>query len=121
MRSSRENIREQVMAQIITTMEQAIAEGRDPMEVAEAAYPGTPDTVLFLAMADAEDRRTEAWWRNIENSIDSAFIRAALAAQSSKPVSADSRDAHLDEAFATLSNADAAEDITAWLGGADGR
>lgn len=97
-----DNIREQVMAQIITTMEQAIAAGRDPMEAAEAAYPGTPSEVLCRAEMEVEDRGTEAWWRNIEKSIDSAVIQAAIAGPTHQPVPAGSRDAHLDEAFEAL-------------------
>lgn len=55
--------------------------GVDPWRAAETAFPGTPTDVIAAAWVDYEDRKTEAWWQQVEKTIDGEIIRRALTIQ----------------------------------------
>ncbi|TXN07385.1 hypothetical protein FV222_02470 [Methylobacterium sp. WL103] len=103
---SQSNIRQQVLTQIIATMEHAIANVCDPMEAGARAFPGTPFEVLCRAELEVEDRRTEAWWRTIERTIDVGGIEPAITGASREHCPVGYRDDQLDEAFEALLSAD---------------
>lgn len=72
-------VREEVMAELTAFIFAANARGEDGYKAAERAFPGVPDTVLILAMLDADEQKTEAWWQTVERTIDGEIIRNALA------------------------------------------
>lgn len=71
--------RRQVFAQIVATMEDAQARGLNPMTVARHTYRSVPASVLGEAFAELTDTEAEAWWRDVERTIDGEVIRNAVA------------------------------------------
>lgn len=72
------HIREQVMAKLVETYQQAVAQGLDGWRAIEAAFPGTPVEVVAEAMLAAEDEVTAAWWASVERTIDAQIIGKAI-------------------------------------------
>ncbi|MBX3536552.1 MAG: hypothetical protein KF735_02845 [Chelatococcus sp.] len=79
MSEARNDIRRQVVAQIIGVMEKAEAAGKDVWEAAEAAFPGTPIGVITDAWLDFDSASEERWWQSLEKTIEGEIIRNAIA------------------------------------------
>ncbi|MDF2809894.1 MAG: hypothetical protein K0S56_925 [Microvirga sp.] len=77
----RAEIRKQVLAQIIAVMADADEQGRDTVEAAKAAFPGTPEDVIWSAWVEFDNAKTEAWWQQVERTIDGEIIRRALSSR----------------------------------------
>lgn len=77
---ARQEIREQVIAQIAQVMAEGEALGRDPMAYAHEKFPGTPTMVMADAWVKFDDQREGAWWDAVEKTIDGEIIRRAIAA-----------------------------------------
>jgi hypothetical protein len=71
--------RQAVIAEIVKVMVAAKARGEKEMDAAKAAFPGTPDTVLWEAWCDLDMAETEAWWESVERTIDGELVRRAIA------------------------------------------
>jgi hypothetical protein len=72
-------IRDQVRAEILTVMAAAQSEGRDPCRAARQSFPGVPDSVIWELSGDLIGMEEEAWWQQIERTIDGEVIRNAVA------------------------------------------
>ena len=72
------DVRAQVQEQIIDVIRGAEDQGLDGIRAAQRAFPDTPEMVIILASAELESRRTEAWWQQVERTIDGEIIRNAL-------------------------------------------
>ncbi|MFD6316889.1 hypothetical protein [Methylorubrum thiocyanatum] len=73
------HLRDQVRAEILTVMAAAQEEGRDPCRAARQAFPGVPDGVVWELSADLLGLEEEAWWQQVERTIDGEVIRNAVA------------------------------------------
>lgn len=102
MNSHQMDIRKRVLAQIVRVMEDAMAKGYDPHSAAQAAFPGTPDEVLWDAFYEAEDPRIEAWWSEAERKIDDTMAQKSNDVVDFVPMPAGPRETELDAAFAAL-------------------
>lgn len=71
-------VRGEVLEHLVQTMRQAEADGQHPLTAAEAAYPGTPSSVLGEAIWLFEERKAESWWQTVEKTIDGEIVRQAL-------------------------------------------
>ncbi|WP_020187821.1 hypothetical protein [Methylopila sp. 73B] len=76
----REETKRAVLAQIITVMEAADAQGVDPWMAAEGVYPTVPTDVIAEAWCQFEAAKTDAWWRSMEQTIDGEIVKRALKA-----------------------------------------
>ncbi|NJL06978.1 MAG: hypothetical protein HC900_00970 [Methylacidiphilales bacterium] len=74
-------IRKEVMAAIINVIAEAESQGKDGVTAARAAFPGTPEGVLWEAWAEHDTAKIEQWWKAVERTIDGEIIRNALAAK----------------------------------------
>lgn len=72
------NVREQVMAAIVETGRKLRADGMDVLSGLQRAYPGIPDEVLVEAWMKVDDEATEAWWQQVERTIDGEIIKQAV-------------------------------------------
>lgn len=77
-----DTIRQQVLEQLIDVMVDAHEDGDpDPMKAAGEKFPGTPVAVLTEAWCEFDRRQTDAWWQQVERTIDGELIRRALISQ----------------------------------------
>lgn len=76
--AEKRKIRAQVVATIADTMRDARDQGLDHFAATKKAYPGTPDSVLYTAEAELEYEDDEAWWSQVERTIDAQVIKNAL-------------------------------------------
>ncbi len=67
-----------MLAQTIAVMADADEQGRDIVEAAKAAFPGTLEDVIWGAWVEFDNARPEAWWQQVERTIDGEIIRRAL-------------------------------------------
>jgi G:T-mismatch repair DNA endonuclease (very short patch repair protein) len=75
-----QNIRDQVMSQIEDVIRAAQDAGQgDGLEVARKSFPGTPDIVLIMAMTNVDMQREDAWWQQVERTIEPEIIQTAIA------------------------------------------
>ncbi|MGU3326104.1 hypothetical protein ACLBXB_04125 [Methylobacterium mesophilicum] len=72
-------VRDQVKAAIISTMAEAERDRRCPLAAAEAAFPGVPMVVLGACYGEMLADEEDAWWQQIERTIDGEVIRNAVA------------------------------------------
>lgn len=72
------NVREQVMAAIVETGRKLRGDGIDVLSGLQRAYPGIPDEVLVEAWMKVDDEATEAWWQQVERTIDGEIIKQAV-------------------------------------------
>lgn len=72
------NVREQVMAAIVETGRTFREAGRDVLTGLQRAYPGVPTEVLVEAWMKVDDEATEAWWQQVERTIDGEIIKQAV-------------------------------------------
>jgi hypothetical protein len=75
-------IRKQVLERIIEVLRDA--EDQGGISAAAAAFPGTPETVLWEAWCELDYRRTQAWWQAVEKTIDGELVRRAIAEAGNK-------------------------------------
>jgi len=75
---ARQEIREQVIAQIAQVMAEGEAIGHDPMAYAEEKFPGTPMLVMADAWSRFDDAKEQKWWDSVEKTIDGEIIRRAI-------------------------------------------
>ncbi|MBX3543758.1 hypothetical protein [Chelatococcus sp.] len=73
------DIRKQVIAEIIQVMEQAHERGEDVWKAAEAAFPGTPIGVITEAWVEFDHAEQERWWQSLEKTIEGEIIKNAIA------------------------------------------
>jgi hypothetical protein len=71
--------RRQVEAEIIKAIAEAEARGIEGVGAARRAFPGVPDSVLYELWAEFDYQRTEAWWQDLERTIDGEVIKNAVA------------------------------------------
>lgn len=76
----RDEIKKAVLAQIIEVMDQADKAGVDTWQAAERAFPGTPTDVIAEAWVEFDNAKTEAWWRQVEQTIDGEVVKRAMLA-----------------------------------------
>jgi len=98
--------REQVMVAIETVM-RSVPSGtaHDRIAAARAAFPGTPELVLYEALASVDVEAVEAWWQGVERTIDGEVIRKGIAGAAPKPTAvppANPRDDFEDELDPTI-------------------
>lgn len=70
--------RKEIMAEIILVMKKGKDLGHDPIKFAEARFPDIPLQVLAEAAWSLDDDETEAWWLQMERTIDGEIVRLAL-------------------------------------------
>ena len=75
---ARDQIRKEVMAEIISLMAAATERGEDGWKVVEQSFPGIPSDVVAEAWVHVTNAETEAWWQSVERTIDGEVIRNAL-------------------------------------------
>jgi hypothetical protein len=73
------SIREEVMELLVDTARIAEENGLDAIKEIERQYPGTPEMVVIFACAELDHRKKEAWWKQVEKTIDGEIIKKALA------------------------------------------
>lgn len=78
---ARQEIRDQVIGQIMQVMLAARERGQDEMAVARNTFHGTPDGVLWEAWIKIDSDEQNAWWSAVEKTIDGEIIRRALIEQ----------------------------------------
>ena len=69
---------DQVMAALVETGRTCRDAGLDVLKGLERAYPGTPMDVLVEAWMKVDDEATEAWWQQVERTIDGEVITRAI-------------------------------------------
>lgn len=79
------DVRAQVQEQIIDVIREAEDQGLDGFRAAQRAFPGTPEIVIIMASVELDGRRTEAWWQQVERTIDGEIIRNALSKAGATP------------------------------------
>ena len=76
--SDRNQIRNEVMVEIISVMATATDHGEDGWRAVEAAFPSVPPDVVAEAWVEVTSRQTENWWQTVERTINGEIIRNAL-------------------------------------------
>lgn len=74
----RDEIKKAVLAQIIEVMDLADKAGVDTWKAAEQAFPGTPTDVIAEAWCKFDNAKTEAWWKQVEQTIDGEIVKRAM-------------------------------------------
>lgn len=74
-----QEIRAQVLATIADVIRQARAEGKDGVAAARAAFPGTPDLVIYEADTAVDFDEVENWWGSVERTINGELVARAIA------------------------------------------
>lgn len=72
------NARKEVMASLIEEAKAVRDAGGDAWAHLKQKYPGMPTDVIAEAWGEAEDSATEAWWKQIEKTIDGEIIKNAI-------------------------------------------
>ena len=73
-------VREEVMATVIEVCVDAQAQGLDGWKAIEAAFPGIPAEVTAEAFMECEDRKTKAWWEQVERTVNVEVLHRAITA-----------------------------------------
>ncbi|WP_133768764.1 hypothetical protein [Enterovirga rhinocerotis] len=75
---SREELQQQVLAQIVAVMARSGETGLSAIQTARERFPGTPNGVLMRAYSIWSTNREEAWWRALEDGVNAPTVRRAL-------------------------------------------
>ncbi len=77
-RERKRALRNQVRSEIVAFMTEAEKNGKDPFNAAKAAFPAVPDGILGQCLMQVGDAEEEAWWGQMERTIDEEVVRNAL-------------------------------------------
>ncbi|MET4636561.1 hypothetical protein [Kaistia defluvii] len=81
MNTPNQDVRAQVMNEIMTTVRLAEESGLDGYAEARRVYPAVPTGVISEAWARFDLARDEAWWLQAERTIEGEIIQRAIAAK----------------------------------------
>ncbi|RAI01012.1 hypothetical protein DLJ53_17465 [Acuticoccus sediminis] len=95
-------VREEVLAAVVAVYADAEAQGLDGWKACETAFPGIPTDVIVNAMIEVTNRQTEAWWSQVERTIDVKVLHRAITAAGSE-TDEDEDDDGTDDEVETIS------------------
>tara|TARA_R110000803_G_scaffold96261_1_gene164371 strand:- start:798 stop:1040 length:243 start_codon:yes stop_codon:yes gene_type:complete len=72
------NIRKEVMAHFVEIAENAEKSGADGLVTLQKQFPDVPVSILAEASVEATMNADEAWWQQIEKTIDVEMMKKAL-------------------------------------------
>lgn len=83
---TREKLKREVLATIINDLRQASKEtGREHWRIASDLFPDVPHGVVTEACLELDDEAENAWWDQMERTIDGEVIRRAIEAPKAEP------------------------------------
>jgi hypothetical protein len=72
------NIRKEVMSHFVEIAESAEKSGTNGLDALRKQFPDVPESVLAEAATEAWMNADEAWWRQVERTIDAEIMQKAL-------------------------------------------
>ena len=74
----REQLKKEVLAAVCLHLRTAKAEGKDHWREVEEAFPDLPQSFRIEACLEIDDEADEAWWDQLEKTIDGEVLRKAI-------------------------------------------